>query len=90
MAAWRHKVDVSKWFQDDTLSFEDQRDGIVGELSRVLGGQNVVRDVGERTFVLLTDIIQDLTEAEDEDEFNGYWTDLYNWADDNLVWIGTF
>ena len=37
----------------------------------------------------LDDIIMDLDNADDEQEWDYSWEDFYDWADDNDVWIET-
>ena len=83
MAEWKHIVKgvapLLHDFQDGDIDFESARNGIVEVLRR----QPFFTDEGE-----VFDIVEcDLANAEDISEFDDYMDSLYDWADDNRVWI---
>lgn len=78
---WKHKVDLSDVWADESLTFEQRRDAIV---RRLRAGAWTRYDL-EGTLDCLLD---ELAEAENEDDFNAVWAWVYDWADaDKRLWI---
>jgi hypothetical protein len=83
MAEWKATIEgvapLLSDFHDGDIDFESARNGIVEVLRR----QPFFKD-GDEFF----DIVEcDLANAEDISEFDDYMDSLYDWADDNRVWI---
>lgn len=80
MANWRYKVDVKEAFDEDNdMTFEQRRDHCVAALRNVTHKSHTLRD-----------LVDELADTDTEDYFNKVWSEIYDWADRNLVWIGTF
>lgn len=77
---WRVQIELGDIFHDDDIPFPEKRDEIV---KRVREGCKAF------TTYELEEILDSLADCEDEDDFDTYWDDLYDWADENRVWIGT-
>lgn len=78
---WAHRVNVADIWNDDDLAFEQKRDGIAARLkaSSWLKGRD--------EFDAVVIAVEGLEQAEDYDEFNGWWDELYDHADFDRVWI---
>jgi hypothetical protein len=83
---WSEKIDLKDVFHDKSITFEQRRDAIVARLK--MSRWYIDADPDELDGV--REIIDcHLAEAEDVDEFDGWWSDLYDHADYARVWIGT-
>lgn len=83
---WAETLDVSDVFHDDELSFEERRDAIVA----VLKASRWYRKADQHAFDGVVDIVNDhLAYAENADEFDAWWDELYDLADYDRVWIKT-
>lgn len=83
MANWRNAVDLGDVFHDESLSFQERRNIIVKRL-RVF--QHLDLDPGATD--TLEDLLDDLADATNEEEFDWTWNDIYDWADcDHRLWI---
>lgn len=83
LPVWDRKLDVSDVFHNDALTFGQIRDSVVQRLR--LSGWLEGRD----EFDALTAAVEGLAYAEDTDEFNGWWDEIYDHADYDRVWIRT-
>ena len=83
LPSWANHVNLRDVFNDESLSFEERRDEIVRRLraSSWLRGRDEFEDPME--------IIEWLAVAEDAEEFDELWDDLYDHADRERCWIGT-
>jgi hypothetical protein len=84
MTIWNKTVDVSSVFHNDDMSFIERRDAIVKKF----------RDAWPVSFtedesLEINDILDELEETEDVEEFNSVWDEVYDWADYRKVWIKT-
>jgi Zn-dependent M32 family carboxypeptidase len=91
MAKWIMKIDVSDIWQ----KYEDDNDfeAFKSELLPVLQSktEKISNVLGEDEAREYEDMVQEIEfSADDEDEFDYIWQDLYDWADANKVWISTF
>lgn len=80
---WDLKLDVSPWFHNEEMTFEEIRDAIVSKIRR--------SPWPERSEDL-SDLLEYLAEAVDNEEFNAVWSDIYDIADTDpeyRVWIKT-
>lgn len=80
---WEYTVDISRPWNDDSLSYEEKRDQIVGILKR----SRWYRDTDE--YSDLHEVVDNLADAPDVDEFDGWWDQLYDLADYDRAWIET-
>ena len=78
MAVWLKKIDDSDIFYAD-IPFKEVRDEIVKRLKTALPDWEQDDD--------LFWTIPELEDSRNPDEFDVAWMDLYDWADDNRVWI---
>jgi hypothetical protein len=85
---WGLTIDLSDvWPQEDEFVFEEVRDAIVNKLEQC---EDDVLAFSEDIVMEYEDLISQLKYAEDEDEFDYTLEELYNWADDNNVFIEKF
>lgn len=98
MANWKHDIDVSGFYHNDTLPPRRKGQLLAAKLrQKVLpsyASDNELKDIIEE-FDDLPEIglVVDgeaMIKSEVEEEFNGIMEDLYNWADtDHRLWIKT-
>ena len=50
----------------------------------------ITKKFGDDGFYEYDEIITNLESAEDFEEFNNYWNDLYDFCDSNSIWLKTF
>ena len=90
---WKVKIDVSKLWPEDEEAMEDQSqfDKFTFELAQSLEdqGASVENALGEDARYLYDGFIELIRGAEDSEEFDQVWEDLYDWADMSRVWINT-
>lgn len=80
---WDLTLDVSPWYHNEELTFEQRRDAIVRKIRNSPWPKHNEE---------LEEILAELAEVRDEDEFNLIWDDLYDIADldpNYRVWIKT-
>lgn len=82
MAVWHETLNLRDVFHNEDLEFKARRDEIVKRITSL-------RLFDEDDLEVLQ-IVEALGDAEDEEEFDEYWDDFYNWADDVRVWVATF
>jgi hypothetical protein len=85
LPVWGGSIDVSDVFHNDALTFEQRRDAIAKRLK--VSPWYVNADVAE--FDGVHDVVNDLADSEDQEEFNGWWDELYDLADIDRVHIRT-
>jgi hypothetical protein len=73
-------------FHNDQMTFEQSRDAIVARLRK----SPWITERDQSGFDELGDIVDNLADAEDTKEFDGWWGELYDYADRDRVWIATF
>ena len=76
---WKHHIDVHDIWQDDTIEFKERRDKIVERIEA-----SSAWDKDDETIV---DLLDELAYTDHEGEFDCVWDAIYDWADDNRVWI---
>jgi hypothetical protein len=91
MANWVVKLDVVDiWekYQDDE-DFEEFKEALVPALK---DKQDEVQEkLGDEAAMEFEDLISQIEyNADDVEEFDYIWQDLYDWGDENMVWLGTF
>ena len=95
MANWKVSIDVSEHFRnfddsiiDDGENFRETKKKIIDKLK--LHKKDIKEKIGTRALEVYNDIIKRLSKSKTLRSFNSGWRILYDWADVNLVWIGTF
>lgn len=78
---WDHTVKIADVFHDDDLAFDVKRDLIVARFARLK--QKFPEDWD------LELLLDELSDTTGDEEFDDVWESLYDWADDNRVWIET-
>ena len=81
--SWAHKINLRGVFHNDELTFEQKRDAIV----RRIRATTWFKQYDE--FDDLPQFVEELADAEDNASFNSLWSDLYDMADADRVWIET-
>ncbi len=84
LPVWDRKLNVSDVFRNDAMTVPERRDAIVDRIRRSgwLDGRGCFDD--------LVELVNDhLAYAEDADEFDAIWDDIYDHADADRVWIET-
>lgn len=81
MTPWLLTIDLKDVFHNEDLPFEQKRDEIVRRI-RATGWH------GDHPW--LEEIVDNLAESEDENDFDSWWDELYDVADIDRVWIATF
>ena len=76
---WLSKINISEAWSSDHLEFPEHRDAIV---EAVRSSEIFFGDDDD-----LNDILFELEESEDYDEFNEAWNWFYDWCDENRVWV---
>jgi hypothetical protein len=80
---WDLTLDVSPWFHNEELTFEQRRDAITNKIRKSPWPDNNEE---------ISEILEELAEVETPEEFDAIWDDLYDIADlyqDYRVWIKT-
>lgn len=79
---WDNKLRLGDVFHSEVLTFEQRRDAIVARIRKARW-----YDEDDMT---LTEIVENLSCAEDTDEFDGWWSEFYDWCDaGKRVWVET-
>ena len=79
MAVWHETLNLRDVFHNDDMEFEVKRDEIVKRITSLRLLDATAEQIAEA-----------LGDAEDEDEFDEYWSEFYDWADSVRVWVATF
>jgi hypothetical protein len=86
LPVWAHRINVADIWGNQDLTFDQSRDAIVDRLRKSPWIAN--RD--QSGFDELGEVVENLAAAENFDEFNNWWDELYDRADRDRVWIATF
>ena len=81
---WAHKINLADVFHNEDMSFEAKRDAIVARI-RASAWFKGYDECGD-----LSQFVEELADTEDGDEFDGPWSEIYDIADYDRVWIATF
>lgn len=84
MPHWNLTVDLKPFWSDREIGFEEKRDKIV----------EAIKTSEWRDWTPYPDHFDDLVHlvvtAENADQFDDAWSEIYDLADDDRVWISTF
>lgn len=83
MADWKYNINLKDVFHNDQLTFEQSRDAIVSRLRRSAW----FKSKGE--FDDLPQLVEELADTTDVNEFDEVWDSIYNEADADRAWIVT-
>lgn len=81
---WKTTVKLQDVFHNDDLAFEEKRDLIVKRI------RESNWDFYSENWDAVEEALDNLAESADVQEFDAWWTDIYNYADLDRVWIATF
>ncbi len=81
---WDRKIDLKDVFHNDAMTFEEKRDAIVGRI-RASGWLD-----GRGEFDELVMFVEELADTDNLEWFDSVWDHIYDIADRDRVWIGTF
>lgn len=81
---WDRKIQLKDVFHNESLAFDQRRDAIVSRIKA--SGWLEGRDDSDHLVLL----VEELAEVGDADAFDEVWSDIYDEADHDRVWIATF
>jgi hypothetical protein len=81
---WAHKINLADVFHNDDLTFEQKRDAIVARIRATTW----FKDCDE--YDELPQYTEELADAPDVRAFDFVWSEIYDIADADRVWIATF
>lgn len=81
---WKTTVRLQDVFHDTNLSFEARRDAIVKRI------RFSNWDFHSEDWDAVEEVLDNLAVATDVQQFDAWWTDIYEYADRDRVWIATF
>lgn len=84
MAVWLETIKLGDVFHNSDMSFEEVRDRVVARI-RASNWEGIAfhwPDVKEA--------VDNLAETRDTEEFNWWWSEIYDYADQDRVWLDTF
>lgn len=84
MPSWAMSIHLSDIWKSEELSFPERRDGVVDRI-RKSGWETITNHP-----LYLTGTVNILAECDDVVEFDHYWNNIYDIADEDRVWISTF
>lgn len=83
LPVWERRLNFADVVHNEALSFEQRRDAIVDRL------RHSAWFAGRDEFDELVEAVDNLARADDADEFDGWWDEIYDVADYDRVWIVT-
>jgi hypothetical protein len=81
MPSWKCTLRLADIFHSEAHSFTNRRDIIVKRIKAL--------PIYDEDDFAIWEIVENLAETEDVDQFNGWWNEFYDWADSNRVWVET-
>lgn len=81
MAVWLYTLRIKDVFYNEGMSFEEKRDEIVKRIK--------ASDFWNSDDLVLVIIVDGLAGSEDTEEFDGWWSTFYDYADYYRVWVET-
>jgi hypothetical protein len=85
MPHWEYHINIADVWRNDALTFEQRSDAIVARVraNRWFSERN------QGGFDELGDVVSNLADAADANEFDEWWSELYDQADRDRAWIAT-
>lgn len=94
MTAWVVQVPLGDVFQaEPEMDFRLARETVVGRLRAALLDDALIRRVltrNQANLARLDSLLLDLSDTEDADYFDYETQKVYDWCDDNRVWLDAF
>ena len=86
MAVWKHRLIISDFFHDDSLSLSEKTDKLTERIkrSRWLEGLFYKDELED-----LLEELKDAVETGDENDWNQVWDLIYDVFDSERVWVQT-
>jgi hypothetical protein len=81
---WDRRINLRDVWRNQDMTFEERRDAVVRRLRS--SGWMATHEDGD----ILHQLVEELAEAQDADEFDAPWDAIYDEADYDRVWIVTF
>lgn len=81
---WAHTLNLSDIFHSDAYTYHQRRDIIVRRI-RAAGWFKSAAADGEDIGYLVDDLATSVTPA----DFDTVWDDIYDWCDEQRVWVNT-
>lgn len=78
---WTHRLNLADVFNDENRTFEQRRD----EIARRIKAAPFYNTSNYE----LVDIVEELGDSLDVDEFDGAWDRFYDYADTHRIWVAT-
>jgi len=90
MANWKLRINVANIWEKypEEVDFEEFKSSLISKLNTYT--EEVNEKFGKDEAIEYENLVDDINTTDDEDEFDWAWQNLYDWADENLVWITTF
>lgn len=83
MANWRHTLNFGLWYHDDDINLKQKAEGVAKELKKIIGKFN------DDDLEIIAEDFSDFPEDGNVLDFDAIMSELYDWSDQNLVWIET-
>lgn len=87
MTNWKAKLKLGDVFHSETMPFADRRDAIVARIRSAGWYKRAAAD--EDDGYEIQDIVDELAEAETADAFDDVWSEFYDYADRERIWVET-
>lgn len=84
LPVWDRKINLADVFHNDAMTFEQKRDAIVRRI-RASAWFKQYDEVDD-----LPQFVEELADTQSGKEFDGPWSEIYDIADYDRVWIATF
>lgn len=85
LPSWAETIDLSAFWRDESLPWEEKRGKIVAAI-KASKWYKRVKDTDD----FLAMCVDNIEESKDVDEFDDYWSEFYDLADYARVWAKTF
>jgi hypothetical protein len=82
--SWAHKINLADVFRNDGLTFTQKRDAIVSRIRATTW----FKDCDERDSLPM--FVEEMADTQDTRDFDAVWSEIYDIADADRVWIATF
>ncbi len=83
LPVWERKIQLGDVFRNDEMTFTQRRDAICKRI-KVSGWMKL----HEEDYDFET-LLEELANVDDPDDFDYWWDQLYDYADEDRVWIDT-
>lgn len=89
MANWKHTLKLGDVFHAEDMTFPERRDAIVARIRAAGWFKRAAADEDFDFGYEITNIVDDLADADDPSAFDAAWEAFYDWADEQRVWVET-